>query len=101
GIRDDLVAGVQTCALPIWEGDTLVVETVGIDERTWLDNGHEHSSRLKLRERFQKVDSETIKWSVTFDDPQFFVKPFTTSLTLKQIGRASCRKRVSSEALER
>ena len=55
-----------------------------IDERTWLDNGHEHSSKLKLLERFQKVDSETIKWSVTFDDPEFFVKPFTTSLTLKR-----------------
>jgi len=67
-----------------WEGDTLMVETVGIDERTWLDNGHEHSSKLKLFERFQKVDSETIKWSVTFDDPEFFVKPFTTSLTLKR-----------------
>lgn len=70
-----------------WEDDTLVVETVGIDERTWLDNGHEHSSKLKLLERFQKVDSNTIKWSATYDDPVFFVKPFTTSLTLKrQVG---------------
>ena len=70
-----------------WEGDTLVVETVGIDERTWLDNGHEHSSKLKLFERFQKVDSETIKWSVTFDDPVFFVKPFSSKKVLRrQIG---------------
>ena len=42
------------------------------------------ASKLKLFERFQKVDSETIKWPVTFDDPEFFVKPFTTSLTLKR-----------------
>jgi hypothetical protein len=70
-----------------WEGDTLVVETVGVDERTWLDNGHEHSSKLKLLERFQKVDSETIKWTVTYEDPIFFVKPFSTVLTLKrQVG---------------
>jgi hypothetical protein len=70
-----------------WEGDTLVVETIGVDDRTWLDNGHEHSSQLKLLERFQKVDADTIKWSVTFEDPVFFVKPFTTSLTLKrQVG---------------
>ena len=70
-----------------WEGDTLVVETIGIDERTWLDNGHEHSSQLKLLERFQKLDANRIKWSVTFEDPVFFVKPFTTSLTLKrQVG---------------
>jgi hypothetical protein len=70
-----------------WEGNTLVVETLGIDERTWLDNGHEHSSKLKLLEKFQKVDADTIRWTVTFDDPVFFVKPFTTALTLKrQVG---------------
>src|SRR5262245_10404083 len=38
-----------------WEGDTLVVDTVGIDDRTWLDTGgHEHSDKLHLTERFQK-----------------------------------------------
>ena len=56
-----------------WEGDTLVVDTVGIDERSWLDTaGHEHSAKLHLTERFQLTDSNTIKWTVTYDDPVFF-----------------------------
>jgi hypothetical protein len=61
-----------------WEGDTLVVDTVGIDERTWLDTaGHEHSDKLHLTERFKKMDDKTIQYEVTFDDPVFFTKPWS------------------------
>jgi hypothetical protein len=61
-----------------WEGDTLVVDTVGIDERTWLDTaGHEHSGKLHLVERFQKTDENTITWTATFDDPEFFTRPWS------------------------
>ncbi len=61
-----------------WEGDTLVVDTVGIDERSWLDTaGHEHSAKLHLTERFQLTDSNTIKWTVTYDDPVFFSSPWS------------------------
>jgi hypothetical protein len=61
-----------------WEGDTLVVDTVGIDERTWLDTaGHEHSGKLRLTERFQKADENTITWTVTFEDPEFFTRPWS------------------------
>jgi hypothetical protein len=43
-----------------WEGDTLVVNTVGIDERSWLDTaGHEHSDKLRLTERFTKKGADT------------------------------------------
>ena len=38
-----------------WEGDTLVVDTVSINDRTWLDtSGHEHSNKLKMTERFRR-----------------------------------------------
>jgi hypothetical protein len=70
-----------------WEGDTLVVETIGIDDRTWLDNGHEHSNQLRLVERFQLTDPNTIKWTVRIEDPIFFVKPFTIVRQIKrQVG---------------
>ena len=53
-----------------WEGDTLVVDTQGIDERSWLDTaGHEHSAKLRLTERFKKTGPDTIQWTVTYDDP--------------------------------
>jgi hypothetical protein len=68
-----------------WEGDTLVVDTVGIGDRTWLDTaGHQHSDQLHLTERFQKVDANNMKWSVTFNDPKMYKEPFTVSLPLKR-----------------
>lgn len=68
-----------------WEGDTLVVDTIGITDRTWLDiAGHEHSDQLHLVERFQKVDSNTIKWTVTFEDPKFFTQPWSITLPIKR-----------------
>lgn len=66
-----------------WEGETLVVDTVGIDDRTWLDTaGHEHSDQLHLAERFQKVDNNTIRWTVTFEDPKFFTEPWSVTLPI-------------------
>jgi hypothetical protein len=47
-------------------------------EETWLDTaGFEHSARLKVTERFQKTGPDTIRLTVTIDDPVFYTKPFT------------------------
>jgi hypothetical protein len=65
-----------------WEGDTLVVETVAINDRTWLDtSGHEHSDQLSMVERFRLRDPNTIEHIVTYTDPVFFMNPFTTLRT--------------------
>ena len=69
-----------------WEGDTLVVDTIGMREETWLDTaGFEHSDKLHLIERFQKTGPDTYRWTVTVEDPVFFTKPFTYSLTPKRM----------------
>ena len=66
-----------------WEGNTLVVDTVGMNDRTWLDsNGVEHSDKLHLTERFQKSGQDKIVYTVTYDDPVFFTKPWTMALNL-------------------
>src|SRR5918992_2554608 len=45
-----------------WEGDTLVVDTIGMREETWLDtSGFEHSAKLRLTERFQKTGPDVIR----------------------------------------
>ena len=63
-----------------WEGDTLVIDTIGIDERSWLDSaGFEHSEELHVIERYEKVDEDTMKLTFTVEDPVFFTKPFTYS----------------------
>ena len=65
-----------------WEGNTLVVDTAGIDERSWLDTaGHEHSEKLRLTERFTKNGADTIEWTSTFDDPVFFTRPWSLTRT--------------------
>jgi hypothetical protein len=68
-----------------WDGKTLVVDTIAIDDRTWLDTaGHQHSDKLRLTERFTRVDDTTIDWSVTFDDPVYFSQPWTVSRPLRR-----------------
>jgi hypothetical protein len=61
-----------------WEDDyTFVVETVGTDERTWLDNsGNPHSTALRVEERYRRVSQNTVELTVTFDDPLVYTKPW-------------------------
>jgi hypothetical protein len=66
-----------------WEGDTLVVESTGFNDRTWLDRaGHPHSEDLRVTERFKRVDFGHMQYQITFDDRQALVKPLTLSLTV-------------------
>jgi len=66
-----------------WDGDTLVVETAGFNDRTWLDMaGHPHSEQLRVTERFRRIDFGHIQRQITFDDPQTLTKPLSFSLAL-------------------
>jgi hypothetical protein len=57
-----------------WEDDsTFVVNSVGMDERTWLDNaGSPHSDQMKVEERYHRVDANTMELTVTIDDPKAY-----------------------------
>ena len=71
-----------------WENDTLVVDTIGMREETWLDTaGFEHSARLRITERFQKTGPDTIRLSVTIDDPVFYTKSFTYGRNVRRMGK--------------
>jgi hypothetical protein len=61
-----------------WVDDyTFVVETVGMDERTWLDHaGRPHSSELKVEEQFHLVNNDRLELTVTIDDPKFYTRPW-------------------------
>ena len=62
-----------------WEGDTLVVQTVGLDARAWLDEwGTPFSEEAKITERWRKVDANTVQMTITVDDPRTFAKPWTS-----------------------
>jgi len=61
-----------------WEGDTLVVDTVGFNDRTWFDfAGHPHTEQLHTVERFRRMDLGMIEYNVTIEDPGAYTKPFT------------------------
>jgi hypothetical protein len=61
-----------------WVDDyTLVVETTGTDDRTWLDHvGRPHSDQLHVEERFHRVDHDHLELTVTIDDPKMYTKPW-------------------------
>jgi hypothetical protein len=60
-----------------WEGDTLVVDTIGLNDLTWLDKaGHVHSDQLHLIERLQRVNDK-LSLNITFDDPKTFTMPWS------------------------
>ncbi len=62
-----------------WEGNTLVVDTIGFNDRTWIDRvGHRHSEDLHVIERFRRVDHDTLENDITVEDPKAFTKPWNT-----------------------
>jgi hypothetical protein len=64
-----------------WVGDTLVVDTVGLTDKTWLDaRGHPHSDALHLTERFRRPNVGSLEIEVTIDDPKAYVKPLKYTL---------------------
>lgn len=61
-----------------WEADTLVVDTVGFNDKTWLDaSGHPHSEALHLTERFHRRDFGHMDLQITIEDPKMYTRPFT------------------------
>lgn len=61
-----------------WEGDDLVVETIGFNGRIWLDQlGHPSTEQMRVTERFQRKDFGHLDIEVTIDDPVAYTKPFT------------------------
>jgi hypothetical protein len=67
-----------------WDGDTLVVETIGLNDKTWLDgSGHPHSEALRVVERFRRVSKDTLEVEVTYEDPKAYTKPWRGKLTFQ------------------
>ena len=70
-----------------WDGDTLVVDTVGFNDLTWLDTwGTPHSESLHMVERYRRVNYDTVEVQVTFEDPEIYTKPLVgNTMTLRLI----------------
>ncbi len=81
-----------------WEGDTLVVDTISFNSRTWLDAvGHPHTEKLHVVERYRRPNMGTLELDVTVEDPGAYSKPFSMTgkfslLADKEIRERSCYK---------
>ena len=66
-----------------WEGDTLVVDMVGFNDKTWLmSTGTFHSDQLHMTERYTRVDKDQIHYEATMEDPKVLTKPWTVHSTM-------------------
>jgi len=66
-----------------WEGETLVVDSTGFNDKTWFDRaGNFHSSALHVIERFTPRSADTLTYEVTIEDPDVFTRPWSMSMPL-------------------
>ena len=64
-----------------WEGDTLVVDTVGFNDRGWTWRAYPRTERLRMTERYRRPDFRHLDVHVTIDDPGVFTRPWSQTMT--------------------
>ena len=80
---DDLLPSYMGDSVGRWEGDTLVVDVIGFNDKTWLaGTGTFHSDALHITERYTRVDKDQINYDVTMVDPNVLTKPWTIHSTM-------------------
>jgi hypothetical protein len=82
GHPDDLDPTWYGHSIGRWDGDTLVVDTVGFNDRFWFDfHGHPHTGQLHVIERYTRTNLGTLENEITIIDPGAYAKPFTVKFT--------------------
>jgi hypothetical protein len=67
-----------------WEGDTLVVDTIGLNGKNWLDRvGHPESAQMHILEHIHRVDDKTLQVDLEFDDVKSYTKPWTAQIRFR------------------
>lgn len=84
-----------------WDGDTLVVDTVGLNDKTWIDSiGYPHSDALHLIERYRRLNRDELQVNITIDDPKAYTKPWTANVVFTLRPDWEISETVSCENLE-
>jgi hypothetical protein len=95
---DDVVSSYMGDSVGRWEGDTLVVDVTGFNDRTWLTGtGTFHSDALHVTERYTRIDKDQINYDVTMDDPKVLTQPWTIHTTLMHREGTRLREYVCAE----
>jgi hypothetical protein len=81
-----------------WDGDTLIVETTGFNDKTWLDDaGHPHSEQMKVTERFRRPSFGQLVVDITIDDPKTYAKPWTVTQAFQLMADAELIEYICNE----
>jgi hypothetical protein len=80
-----------------WDGDTLVVESFGFNDRTCLVGGYPHTEKLRMTERFRRTDFGHMELAVTFQDPGAFSKAWTVPVRAQLAGDTELIESVYNE----
>jgi len=65
-----------------WEGNSLIVDVVGFNDRTWLNAwGYPHGEKLHVVEKYTRRDTTTMEYMATIDDPEYYTAPWTVTTT--------------------
>ncbi|HEY2383877.1 MAG TPA: DUF6152 family protein [Terriglobia bacterium] len=86
GTAAEVVPGYYGNSVGHWEKDTLVVDSIGYNEKFWLSgNGLPSTEALHLTERFTRTGQNTLKYEVTIDDPRAYTRAWTAAWTVQWI----------------
>lgn len=78
---DDLTPTYMGDSIGHWDGNTLVADTIGFNDKTWLDrDGHVHSDELHVIEHFQLADHDHLQIAITMEDRKALAKPWDATL---------------------
>ena len=82
-------------AVGVWQGDTLVINTVGLEDRAWLDSfGFPKSFHARVEERYKLVAPDTLQLTLTLFDPETYTKPWVSDVkTWKKVPRSTVTRR--------
>jgi hypothetical protein len=75
-----------------FDGDTLIVESLGFDDRSWVDKfGYPHSEEMRLEERYRRVNPDTLELVMTITDPVTYSRPWTSDTKRFRLNRDKAR----------
>jgi len=82
--RDDLRPTFFGHSIGRWEGATLVIDSVGFNEKQWLAGSYPHTEQLHLVERLSRPNLDTLVYEATIDDPGAYTAPWTVAWTIDE-----------------
>ena len=75
-----------------WNGNTFIVDSIGFDERTWLDKfGYPRGDQMGPQERYRRLDADTLELTMTLTDPEYYMRPWESDWKTFKLNREKAK----------